>query len=186
APMETAQAVQREQKHARERTGAPSAPSSSSGGTREVAAPSTGGPSLELDRDWRGEAPRYVSTHQPQAAHSVPIHRPGRRGLPWRAIVVVLLLAGLGALGYSQRETIRRWLGYAPSSSSETVLILVETDPRDADIYLDNVLQMTRPIELARSKRTFELRVQKAGYHSRTVEVTAERTRSVRVKLRKR
>jgi serine/threonine-protein kinase len=106
-----------------------------------------------------------------------------------RTALLVLLLVGLGAVAWSYHEQILGWFSSSPPPPREdpTVYLLVETEPRDAEVFIDGVLAVSRPVALPRSSdRTFSVRVRAKGYVSETVDVKADRTRSIRVELRRR
>jgi serine/threonine-protein kinase len=114
------------------------------------------------------------------------LYTPPRRGLSTHAIRRGLMLLGaVGALlvGWHYREI---WQGmWTGTPSVESVYVLVETEPRDAEVYVDGVLQVTKPVSLPKSPdRTFIIRVKAKGYLTETREVLADQTRSLRISLR--
>ena len=139
------------------------------------------GPPLEL-------AEPSVRRPGPTAPDS--IYRP-RTGLPWQALrkgalVALLLVAVAVAWGY--RDDLRALLTGQPSPDPEKqVMVLVETVPADAEVYIDGVFQSLNPVPLPRSsERLYTVRVQAKGYLTEEIKVAADRTQAVRVVLRRR
>jgi eukaryotic-like serine/threonine-protein kinase len=99
---------------------------------------------------------------------------------------LMIAVAG-GAVGWLVWPDISRWLfegdggGDAPLTNA---LLLVETKPRDADVFIDGELATTSPVRLPRSGRSVEVLVKAMGYQSRTLRVKCDRDRSVIVRLR--
>ncbi|MBK6847950.1 MAG: PEGA domain-containing protein [Proteobacteria bacterium] len=79
------------------------------------------------------------------------------------------------------------WAGDDASTSAPAVrprvMVLVETTPPGAEVYFDGVLQVTKPVELPQSELVYTVRVEAGGYSPREVEVRANRTQTVRVRL---
>lgn len=70
-----------------------------------------------------------------------------------------------------------------PEDADQPVLLLVDTVPKDAEIYVDDVRTTERPIRVPRSAADLRIRVQAPGYESRTVVVTPQRTRRLEIQL---
>jgi hypothetical protein len=107
-----------------------------------------------------------------------------RRVGPLRRFMLVLVLVAAGFAAWRYQHL---WIGFFTSQTEgEPILLLIETDPRDADVFVDGVLQVTKPIRLPRGDRLFSIQVQASGYITMRQEVTADRTRSISIKLRRR
>jgi hypothetical protein len=65
-------------------------------------------------------------------------------------------------------------------------MLLVQTSPKDADVYVDGVLAVTKPVQLPRSDRVFDVKVSAPGYLTQVRQVRADRTQSFQVTLRRR
>jgi eukaryotic-like serine/threonine-protein kinase len=108
-------------------------------------------------------------------------------GRALRVVAVVAVAGAAAGAGWLYRDTIRGWFSdAAPSTSTDTtVLVLIETEPKDAEVLVDGVRAMTKPISLPKSDRVFTIHVQARGYVSQVVEVKATKTRSIRVRLKR-
>ena len=97
----------------------------------------------------------------------------------------IIFLGGLAffaVLGYHHREQIGRF--FHELFAEETVNLRVETSPQQTEIYVDGVLQISRPIVLPRSEtRTFDIRVAAQGYFPKYLELKSDRSQSIRVVL---
>jgi len=97
----------------------------------------------------------------------------------------VIFLGGLaffGILAYHNRQEIRRF--FHQLFAEEKVNLRVETSPQQTEIYVDGVLQISRPIVLPRSEiRTFDIRVAAQGYFPKYLELKSDRSQSIRVVL---
>jgi hypothetical protein len=106
---------------------------------------------------------------------------------PWRAarrIALALCVAGLAAAAFLYRDRLLAIVGVAPGDG-RAVYVLVETEPGEAEVYVDGVFQTTKPIALPRSDdRLFQLTVKARGYLTETREIKADATRAIRIKLR--
>jgi hypothetical protein len=106
-------------------------------------------------------------------------------------VLAVVLLVG-AVLAYHFRDPLGRKLGFATDYvqdeiSDDSVLLLVETYPKRARVYVDGVERVSRPIQVPQSRtRTFELRVEAPGYRTRKMQIKADRTRVIRVVLKRR
>jgi len=85
----------------------------------------------------------------------------------------------LGGLAYFNRYALMAWI----EGRDAEVLIMVETLPRNAQVFVDGVRSTSKTIALERSERRFTITVKRRGYHSKEVTVSALRTRTLRVHL---
>ncbi len=69
------------------------------------------------------------------------------------------------------------------SSDAEPVLLLVDTKPKDARVYIDDERRSDRPIRLPRSDEYVRVRVEAEGYEPRVIQVKPSRSRQLEVKL---
>jgi len=72
-----------------------------------------------------------------------------------------------------------------PSRKDRRVRILFKLKPADAVAYINGTLHGRRPLSLPRSKKSYQVTISAKGFVSRTVTVTARRSRSVRIVLEK-
>jgi hypothetical protein len=109
--------------------------------------------------------------------------RRGRKIIRW---VVLLILVGV-ALFWALRDENRllSLIGASPSVPKQ-ILLLIETEPKKAHVFVDGVLSMRRSIQLPRGNRTYTIEVRAKGYYPKTLHLTGKRTRSMIVKLRRR
>lgn len=148
--------------------------------THNVQTGTTGGAQpLELDvpDDW-------------QAGHSAPPRAQPRRrsSINWGWWAMVLVLAGVGvgawlnwdALTGASAELIEAGSG---SASGEPVLILVDTTPKDAIVFVDGVQDDARPLQIPRSETPVKLRIVAEGYEPRVMQVVPSSTRRLTVAL---
>jgi hypothetical protein len=162
--------------------------------TSRFTAPTDGEEALEL-----AVAPHTPTAAAPPAERAGPsgsaagtVYRPPARTAAserLRSALLVVLLVALAAVVWGYHEQILSWVTSSPPPpprEDPTVYLLVETEPQDAAVFVDGVLAVSRPVSLPRSDRTFSVRVQSRGYMSETVDVKADRTRSIRVRLRRR
>ena len=65
--------------------------------------------------------------------------------------------------------------------------MLVETEPAEAEVFVDGVFQVARPLSLPRSSaRAYTVRVQAQGYLPEEQSSSRDRTQVLRVALRRR
>ena len=101
----------------------------------------------------------------------------------WLLIAAALLLvAGIG--WYFRGEIAKLFWSEEEKAAADTVLLLVETVPKNATIYVDGVQSANKSIRLPRSDRRFTIRVKADRYHGEEIEVTASKTRVLRVVLK--
>lgn len=108
--------------------------------------------------------------------------------IPWSGIVTVALVIGVAGIVWLYRDQMSQLVSeqtVIQAPVSNVVLILVNTTPKDAEIYVDGVLQVTKPFELPRSDRAFDIRVAKEGYVTKRLTVQPTRDQSLDVELRK-
>jgi hypothetical protein len=101
--------------------------------------------------------------------------------------VALAIAAACGAVGWIVWPDISRYFFEGDGGGRATtanILLLVEIEPRDADVFIDGELATTSPVRLPRSGRTVEVQVKAIGYEARTVRVRCDRDRSVLVRLR--
>ncbi len=103
----------------------------------------------------------------------------------WLVMVVVLLAVAGGVWTYWGELTG----GGAPSEgrhrSGERILLLVDTVPKSAIVFVDDVQRDERPIELVASDEHIKLRVEAPGYAPRVMQVQPSTTRRIRIELDK-
>jgi serine/threonine protein kinase len=106
---------------------------------------------------------------------------------PLRWDRLVLLLAAVVVLGatsvFVARHGGRLLEELRALLPSETVMLYVETEPKEASIYWDGVRQIANPFEVRRSRQAVGLRVLAPGYAGRRIEVVPDTTRNLKVKL---
>jgi predicted Ser/Thr protein kinase len=147
---------------------------------------------LELDEGWRGSdsasrtAERWTREAPPNSSLRKDLSS-GWLGSTGRTVGLIVAIAILGAAAWHYRKQLSAFVAGEPVALHEedSVFVLLETNPPEADIYVDGVLQVTRPIALPRSEQQFSIRVQANGYRSKRVRVRADQTRTVRVQLRR-
>lgn len=107
----------------------------------------------------------------------------GRALMKWGAVVVLITVAA-GALWHFKDPILGLVTGRP--HISRTVMLLIQTVPKDADVYVDGVLAVTKPVELPHSDRIFDVKVSASGYLTEVRQVRANRTRNLQVTLRRR
>jgi eukaryotic-like serine/threonine-protein kinase len=132
---------------------------------------------------------------RPVSVQPEPPAKPGTvysRGaaVPWRLLRNLLLLVVLVAaagVAWIYRENLRSAVTGAPSADpADQVMILVDTEPPGAEVFIDGVFQVMRPVPLPKSGKRFELKVQAKGYLTEVQELIPDRTKVIRVVLRRR
>ena len=78
-------------------------------------------------------------------------------------------------------EAIEGGLGL--EDEPEVVLLLVDTTPKGAKVYVDDLLTSARPIRVPRSEEYLRVRVEAEGYEPRTIQVQPVATRRLEVVL---
>ncbi|MEX1368327.1 MAG: serine/threonine-protein kinase [Nannocystaceae bacterium] len=147
---------------------------------------------LDLPTGWKPGQP----TESTQRSSS---SRGGR--VPWRAVAGLAVVVALGAGAWGLRE---RLFGTVPTSveqglglghetepepememepEPEMVLLLVDTKPKGAKVFIDDVLRSERPVRLPRSEEHVRVRVEADGFQPRTIQVQPVTTRRLEVVL---
>jgi tRNA A-37 threonylcarbamoyl transferase component Bud32 len=129
---------------------------------------------------------KSTSVQPREPAPKGTLYRGGGGGqvlMKWGAVVVLIAVAA-GALWHFKDPILGLVTGRP--HISKTVMLLIQTVPRDADVYVDGVLAVTKPVELPRSDRLFDVKVSASGYLTEVRQVRANRTRSLQVTLRRR
>ena len=99
--------------------------------------------------------------------------------------MAIALVIAVAAAGWTFRSELESLLTGTPTADS-VVYILLETDPADAEVYVDGVVQVTKPIALPRSEsRLYEVRVKAPGYLTETRSLVPDRTRAIQVTLKR-
>lgn len=119
---------------------------------------------------------------------------PSRGGGPWerRMWIVAATITGVLAVfaGVHQLEGLfSAWAtpeGESPSvSESQDILLLVQTHPTDATVWVDNVQRRDQPIVLPRSMTPVRVRVEASRYVAEERSVTPDRSQRLRINLRR-
>lgn len=141
--------------------------------------PSTPGePSLQLDVP-EGWVPGQSAASPPSSPVRV------RRSINWGWWVTMSVLIAVAAAVWFNWEALT---GVAENvtedaASGEPVLILVDTKPRGAIVFVDGVQNDDRPLQLPRSKTPVKLRIVADGYEPRVMQLVPERTRRLKIDL---
>lgn len=102
----------------------------------------------------------------------------------WWLMVVALVAAGIGAwLNWDTLTGTAGELAGARDDAGERVLILVDTTPKNAIVFVDGVQNDDRPLQIPRSEQPIELRVVAQGYTPRMMQLVPARTRRVKIAL---
>ena len=155
-------------------------------GRRGSALPGTilpvGDPGLELDvpDGW----------HAGDGAKAEPDRRArGGRSFPWAVVVVLALAAGGAWFAWTYRSDLQAGAGElgkrveGGGAPGEVVLLMVDTIPKDAIVYVDDVQHAERPISIPKTGKYVKLRVVAEGYQERTIQVEAKASRRLQVTL---
>lgn len=137
--------------------------------------------SLELDvpEGWR---PGQVT------APSVASHPAPRRSVAWGwwLFVAALLAAGVGVWAYWDTLTgATPQAGGRDGAGGDVVLVLVDTVPKNAVVFVDGIQSDDRPLQVPRSTEPLELRVVAEGYTPRVMQLVPSRTRRVKITLKR-
>ncbi len=140
-------------------------------------------PALELDvpDGWR-------------PGQSAPVAAAARRAPPsngvnwgWWITVAAVVAAGVGT--WMNWDALTGAVEGAAGSSArgtETVLLLVDTVPKNAIVFVDDVQRDDRPLEVLRTDEPLKVRVVAQGYAPRVIQVVPTATRRLEVKLDRR
>lgn len=122
---------------------------------------------------------------RPDPPPAPPPLAPASRPIPWRALLGGALVVAAAAAAFTFRTEIQSlWTGTPVADA--VVYLLVETDPPEAEVYVDGVVQVTKPIALPRSEtRLYQIRVKARGYLTETRELSPDRTRAIQIKLKR-
>jgi len=137
-----------------------------------------GEPSLQLD------VPEGWVPGQPAASPSASSHRV-RASINWGwwAMVSVLIAVAVGAWLNWDALTLAATDATQDEESAEPVLILVDTKPKNAIVFVDGVQNDDRPLQIPRSRTPVKLRVVAEGYEPRVMQFVPERTRRLKIDL---
>ncbi len=122
-----------------------------------------------------------------------------RSSIPsWLMPAVLVLVIGVGGaiVLWIQRapitealpedvDDLQQKVGLSPEddASGEPILLLIDTVPKDARVYVDDERRTERPIRVPRSEEYLKIRVEADGYEPRKTQVQPLRTRRLEVKL---
>ncbi|MCH9688552.1 MAG: protein kinase [Deltaproteobacteria bacterium] len=118
--------------------------------------------------------------------------RRGWSGFGLRWIVGLGVLAAVGTAVWMFRDTslhdVSEGVGdlaeeVGLSEDAEPILLLVDTVPKKARVYIDDVRREERPIRVPRSDEYIRVRVEADGYEPRVIQVKPSRTRQLEVEL---
>jgi serine/threonine protein kinase len=140
---------------------------------------------LELDQTPAPSSGVVQATSPPSRAPAIGSsarRRPQARVSLWVALVIAAGLAGVYSLYDVQRDA------RPPTNEEqwEAVSIEVITDPADARVFVDGVLQVGSPLRLPLSRQPFEMRVEAEGYRTSLLRFTPDRDQTLRVTLQAR
>jgi hypothetical protein len=101
--------------------------------------------------------------------------------------VAVLLAGGLAGWRFRDRIRERLQLGFGSDDgrTGENILLLIDTTPKDAFIFVDGVQRDERPVEIPKSREYIEIRVEADGFEPRVMQVQPSRTRRITIELDK-
>lgn len=122
---------------------------------------------------------------QAPAPNGMP-HRPGGPFAHWTWFVLIAVLLGGGYAAWHYRSDLESAAVDATSSSetnSDFVFIMVDTVPKDALVFVDDVQHDESPIEVPKSKDYVKIRVEAAGYEPRVTQLQPTTARRIQVKL---
>lgn len=156
-------------------------------GGRGAAPPGTvlpvGDPKLELDvpTGWKPG----------DKVNQSPAPKPAR-SIPWGVIAVVMVLGVGGWAAWSYRSDIESTasglgdrVGGSKGKPGEVVLLMVDTKPKDAIVFIDDVQHAERPIQLPKTGEYIKIRVEAEGYEPRVMQIEAKVSRKLDIVLDK-
>lgn len=159
----------------------------SADGGRGAAPPGTvlpvGDPKLELDvpTGWKPG----------DKVNQSPAPKPPR-SIPWGVIAVVMVLGIGGWAAWSYRSDIESTAaglgdraGGSKGKPGEVVLLMVDTKPKDAIVFIDDVQHAERPIQLPKTGEYIKIRVEAEGYEPRVMQIEAKVSRKLDIVLDK-
>ncbi|MGH1345269.1 MAG: protein kinase domain-containing protein [Nannocystales bacterium] len=137
-----------------------------------------GEPSLQLD------VPDGWVPGQSAAATSTAPRR-ARVSINWGWWVTVSVLLAVAVTAWLNWDALTLAAGDVvdEAGSSDPVLILVDTKPKGAIVFVDGVQNDDRPLQIPRSQTPVKLRVVAEGYEPRVMQVVPERTRRLKIEL---
>lgn len=103
-------------------------------------------------------------------------------GMKSTLLIIVIVLVGF--IGWQYRQT---FIGTIEEvRKQDKVEIHLHTSPDNADVYIDGVLTLSRPLILPKTENLFSIRVQAKGYYSQSIEIKPDKSQFVEIKLRPR
>jgi serine/threonine-protein kinase len=130
---------------------------------------------------------------KPGQSDRSPFSTPPRRAVRyawwgWYLLVAALIAGGWAAWHYRAQlvevvDVGDLGSGSDPADSGETILLLVDTVPKDAIVFIDDVQRDERPVTLPKSDRWLKIRVEAPGYAPRVLQIQPTQTRRVKVEL---
>ncbi|MEM6295014.1 MAG: serine/threonine-protein kinase [Myxococcota bacterium] len=143
-----------------------------------AAPPSTSGLQLDVPDGWRPG----------QSAVSPLVDRRAAGGrINWGWWITVVLLIGVGVGVWASWDQLTGMVGRDGSAgdSGERILLLIDTTPRDAIVFVDGVQRDERPLELPRSEEHVKLRVVAEGYEPRVMQIQPTAPRRIKIDLKR-
>lgn len=137
-----------------------------------------GEPSLQLD------VPEgWVPGQSAASSHAPPVR--SRRSINWGWWIMVSVLIAVAAGAWFNWDALTGLAeGVAEDAEAgELVLILVDTKPKGAIVFVDGVQDDDRPLQIPRSKTPVKLRVVAEGYEPRVMQIVPQRTRRLKIDL---
>ncbi len=137
-----------------------------------------GEPSLQLDVP-EGWVPGQPASSPPAASRRV------RSSINWGwwAMVSVLVAVIVGVWLNWDALTAAAGDVAEDAGAAEPVLILVDTKPKGAIVFVDGVQNDDRPLQIPRSRTPVKLRIVADGYEPRVMQIVPERTRRLKIEL---
>lgn len=138
---------------------------------------------LDLPDDW-----------EPGDKNGTPLSaQPRKRSAPPLGMLVGALLVGAVGFGvWKYRDSLPQQVeesvevikdNVGVGEGNEEILLLVDTVPKKAQVFIDDTPRDERPIPLPRSEDYIKVRVEAEGYEPRTIQVQPTVTRRLEVKL---
>ncbi len=134
-------------------------------------------PALELDvpQGWVPGKPATSSTPPSRV----------RRSINWGWWITVSVLGAVAVGAWLNWDTLTGVAGDATedAANAEPVLILLDTKPKGALVFVDGVQNDDRPLQIPRSKTPVKLRIVADGYEPRVMQLVPEQTRRLKIDL---
>jgi|GEM_PF-2015592 len=114
-----------------------------------------------------------------------------QRPIPWAVIAVVIVLGVGGWAAWTYRSDIESTAaglgegGGTKGKPGEVVLLMVNTTPKDAIVFVDDVQHAERPIQLPKTGEYVKIRVEAEGYEPRVMQLEAKTSRKLDIVLDK-